>query len=239
MSRVIGRSAAFCLHTRPYRENSVIVQLFTRDAGRIACVAKGIKAATRLRRAQSAVLQPFVPLQVEWFGKSELKTLGAVEAVQPVIPLQESWLFAGLYLNEVLNVLLPEQQEFHELYDRYAGCVAQLAQRAPLEQQLRRFEKSLLEQLGYGIPFAVVDREGRYGGEIEAARYYVYVPDSGFRVAEAGDRTQELFLGKNLHAIAAGQFEQVEVLVTAKQLMRQAMAQVLGQRTINSRQLFL
>lgn len=245
MSRHVSRSAAYCLHSRPYRETSAIVQLFTCEAGRISAIARGIKTAGRLRRHSSATLQLFTPLQVTWSGSGELKTLGSMELEGAVCFLEGKALFAGLYLNELLNALLLGQQEQRELYQAYEHTLQHLAEPASLapmnlELVLRRFERFLLEQLGYGIAFDVVDEQGTHGGALRAAHTYRYAPESGFvevETASAGDRNH-IFSGEHLCRIAADELDSPEVLRAAKQLMRLALAAALGNKTLNSRHLF-
>ena len=67
---------AFLLHAIPYRETSLVVELFTREQGRIGAIAKG---ARRRQSALRPVLMPFQPLRVVWSGRNELRTLIAAE----------------------------------------------------------------------------------------------------------------------------------------------------------------
>jgi len=233
------RSAAFCLHTRPYRESSAILQLFTRDFGKISAVQRGARSVSR--RGRTSVAQPFVVLQVEWFGARELKTIGKLEVETTPRVLRGNALFAGLYLNELLNAVLPEQQEHRLLYDAYEETLARLTNESSLEVSLRQFERWLLEELGYAIPFHAVDREGHHAGDLQSSAYYVYVPESGFRLCDerSGVGHSERFSGEHLLRIAAQTLESPEVLLAAKHLMRQALSVLLGHKSLNSRQLFV
>jgi len=241
MSRSVCRSIAYCLHLRPYRETSAIVHLFTREAGRISVVAKGIKSASRQRRHSLAILQPFTPSQVVWQGKGELKTLAAIEPEGVALLLEGKALFAGLYLNELLNAVLLEQQEHVELYRAYEASLRHLAERENLEPILRRFERFLLEQLGYGIAFEVVDEQGTHGGSLAASRRYRYAPECGFIevVSLSAASQHNIFLGEHLCKISADELDSPEVLRAAKLLMRQTLSALLGGKTLNSRQLFI
>jgi DNA repair protein RecO (recombination protein O) len=72
----IADQPGFVLHSYPYKETSLIVDVFSRDHGRIALVAKGAKRPhSKLR----GVLQTFQPLSVGWSGKAEVRTLTAAE----------------------------------------------------------------------------------------------------------------------------------------------------------------
>lgn len=72
----VDRQPAFVLHTRPYRETSLIVEAITRDYGRMALVAKGVR---RPRSAMRGVLMGFQPLEITWSGKGEVVTLHNAE----------------------------------------------------------------------------------------------------------------------------------------------------------------
>lgn len=241
MTRNVSRSAAYCLHSRPYRETSAIVQLFTRDAGKISAVAKGIKSAGRQRRNSLAILQPFTPLQVAWLGKGELKTLASIELEGAAQFLEGKALFAGLYINELLSVLLLEQQEHAELYQAYETTLGSLAEPDNLEPILRRFERFLLEQLGYGIAFNTVDEQGTHGGALKTSSTYRYAPESGFVevVPQSAGGQSNIFSGEHLCKIAADELDSPEVLRAAKYLMRQTLSAMLGSKVLNSRQLFI
>jgi len=241
MSRNVCRSAAYCLHSRPYRETSAIVQLFSLDAGRVSAVAKGIKSASRQRRNSLAILQPFTPLQVAWLGKGELKTLASIEPEGVAFYLEGKSLFAGLYINELLSILLLEQQEHAELYQAYEITLRSLSEQENMERVLRRFERILLEQLGYGIAFEAVDEQGSHGGALVESSTYRYAPESGFikvTSLNAGDQSN-IFLGEHLCKIAADELDSPEVLRAAKYLMRQTLTAMLGSKILNSRQLFI
>src|SRR5689334_3379961 len=92
----ISSQPGFVLHSYPYKETSLIVELFSRDYGRVPLVAKGAKRPhSKLR----GVLQTFQPLSVSWSGKSEVRTLTGAEWVGGMLPLEKSALLCGFYLN--------------------------------------------------------------------------------------------------------------------------------------------
>lgn len=239
--QVMLQSAGFCLHSRPYRETSAIAYLLTREFGKVSIVAKGIKSSTRQRRHQWAALQPFTPVQAQWSGDGDLKTLISVEVEGVAYALSGRALLAGLYLNELLYGLLPEQQEFTNIYVGYQDALTHLANGNHLEMTLRIFEKSLLEHLGYGIAFCEVNEEGHHQGDLRAGQQYRYVPESGFRLCSLLSRVdqREPYPGEHLLKIAADCYDSPEVLRAARQLMRHALASLLGDKLLNSRQLFL
>ena len=72
----VNNEAGFILHTYPFKETSVVAEVFTRGHGRVALIARGARRPTSTLRG---LMQPFTPLLLSWFGKSDLKTLHAAE----------------------------------------------------------------------------------------------------------------------------------------------------------------
>ncbi|MEK7317494.1 MAG: DNA repair protein RecO, partial [Pseudomonadota bacterium] len=95
----VTNEAGFVLHAHPYRETSLVLDVFTRDHGRVAMVAKGAK---RPHSALRAVLQHFHPIALSWTGRGEVKTLTKAEYVGGMLPLSGDALLSGFYLNELL-----------------------------------------------------------------------------------------------------------------------------------------
>ena len=102
----------YVLHRRPYRETSYIVDFFSLQAGRVSAVAKGVRNSKTDRKS---LLQPFRPLRFQLSGKSELKNLRQIEAGGAVIMLAGTSLFCGMYLNEVINKVMPAGQSSDSL----------------------------------------------------------------------------------------------------------------------------
>lgn len=228
---------AFCLHVRPYRETSVIAQLFTADYGRVPVLARGIKQAGNRRRQAWPLLQPFIPLVVELAGKSDMKVLAAIEACGPAVTLSGESLFAGLYVNELLCRLLAEHVEYVPVFSHYHDVILALSLPGQsLEQSLRRFETRLLDSLGYGIPFVEIDAEGYARGDLQSGCNYRFVGEAGFvRVNSAGD---DVFAGEHLLAFSRDQLDDPATLLAAKRLVRSVFAPLLGSKPLNSRSLF-
>jgi len=139
MSRSAHRvelAAGFVLHRRAYRDTSLIVELFTREYGRLSAFAR----AARGPRARFGPLQPFRPLLLSWSGRGEAPTLTAAEPDGPPPPaLSPAYLFSAFYLNELLLKLTVAHDPQRELYLHYAATVARMAEGAPLEEVLRHF----------------------------------------------------------------------------------------------------
>ena len=226
---------AFVLHHRPYRETSVLLDLLTKEYGRIAAVARGVRQArSRLR----PLLQPFVPLVVSWQGKSELMTLLVAESNGYPSRLQGSCLLSGLYLNELLMRVLPKYDAHPALYTIYENTLVELHRSALPQTALRLFEKKLLEELGYGLPFQY---DAANKQEIMVERYYRFHPEQGFEQCEKQPTRLDhsvIFSGKSLLAFAAEQLCDEESLRDAKRLMRLALAPLLGRSQLHSRKLY-
>ena len=84
MNRVEAQPA-FVLHARAWRETSLLLDVLSRDHGRIGLVARGVRSARS--RTPRSLLQPFAPLQLGWSGRGELSTLNSAEAAGAALPL--------------------------------------------------------------------------------------------------------------------------------------------------------
>ena len=164
---------AYVLHSRSFRETSLIVEAFTREYGRVAVVARGAKSA---RSRWRNVLQPFRPLLLSWNQKSELGTLVAADQVASPPALQGESLYCGMYLNELLMRLLHRGDPHIEVFERYRQVLSELASESPVQPLLRVFEKHLLEAIGYAM---LLDREYNTGVDILPQNWYDYRPDTG------------------------------------------------------------
>lgn len=221
---------AFVLHTYPFKETSLVVELFTRDFGRIAAVAKG---ARRPRSAMRGMLQAFQPLRATWSGRGELRTLHGLEWGEGLLLLQGGALMCGFYLNELLLRLLPREDAHAGLFDYYAAALRQLAAGAPPAATLRRLELRLLQELGYAVPLLPPD-----DGPLEAQRSYGYLPEHGVVPANTPGSSVQLS-GKTLLDMAADDYRDPLTLQQSKQLMRLLLMHYLGDKPLHTRQLLM
>ncbi|HEX4918944.1 MAG TPA: DNA repair protein RecO [Limnobacter sp.] len=148
---------AFVLHSVPYKETSLIVELFCREHGRLPVIAKGAK---RPHSGLRSVLVSFQPLQVRFTGKSEVKTLTHAEWMGQILAPQGKALFASYYLNELLMRGLGREDKHAALFDLYAHTLQALGDEAEMNVCIRRFEVGLLDALGYGIDW-YLDKDGQ------------------------------------------------------------------------------
>ncbi|MEQ1662269.1 MAG: DNA repair protein RecO [Thiobacillus sp.] len=228
----INNEPGFILHTYPFKETSVVAEVFTRSHGRVALIARG---ARRPASALRGLMQPFTPLLLSWFGKADLKTLHAAEWQGGLIAPQGRALMCGFYLNELLLRLLARGDAHEILYERYAVTLDQLAGETcniDYERILRRFEKNLLSEIGYGATF---DREADTRLPIKPGAHYVFQPERG--ALPASGQPGCPVSGQTLIDLATDQFERSATLVEAKALMRSLINHTLGGKPLYTRQL--
>ncbi|HEX8012602.1 MAG TPA: DNA repair protein RecO [Casimicrobiaceae bacterium] len=221
---------AFVLHAYPYRETSAIVEALTSAYGRVAMVARG---ARRARSELRGLLQAFQPLTLSWAGAGELKTLIRAEWRGGLPLVSGSALLCGFYLNELLLKLLPREDAHPRLFDEYEATLARLASGAEQAPVLRRFELTLLAELGYALPLT---HEADTGRPVDPGQRYYYAFERGPRtsVAEPGRRYPQVH-GATLLALAHQEYSAPEAAAEAKRLMREVLDYYLEQRTIVSR----
>jgi DNA repair protein RecO (recombination protein O) len=223
-------SAAFVLHHRPYRESSLLVEVFSRDAGRVSLVARGQRQQTSKKRS---IMQLFQPLWLSWFGHGDLVTLKQVEADQAAYHLTGNASLCGLYLNELLVRLLPLHEAEPEVFDAYQQALAALSQGQEPQIVLRLFEKQLLAQLGYGLQLMWdVDTQQPLNDSTD----YVYHVESGPHRSHA--KAANVISGRSLRHLREEQGFDEKSLRQIKGLMRSVINYYLGGRPLHSRQLF-
>lgn len=202
---------AFILHSRAYRDTSLLIDLFTLNYGLIKVIAKGARTPkTKLR----GLLLPFVPLLVSWSGKTELYTLGKIEPRNINYHLSGNKLISGLYLNELLIRLLPRHDPQPNIFRIYQKTLEELLKTSNIQAPLRLFEKHLLSEIGYGLRWNkdINDQE-----IIKEAKYY-FIPERGF--IKSNDRKQQLIAGSSLLELYNGQFTNATALREIKCLLR-------------------
>jgi len=230
-SRVLGQPG-FVLHSYPYKETSLIVDMFTRDHGRIGVVAKGAKRPLSKLRG---VLQTFQPLSISFSGKSELRTLIDADWVGGMLPLEKTALLCGFYLNELLVKLLARDDPHPKLFDHYVATLNELAHNEPAQIVLRKFERALLKETGVA---ADLMRDTGTRARVEPGELYVVDPERGARMARMGD-TWPVVTGKTLIDMENEHYGDPQTQAQSKQLMRFLLAYHLGGAPLNTRQILI
>ncbi|OGT65692.1 MAG: DNA repair protein RecO [Gammaproteobacteria bacterium RIFCSPLOWO2_02_FULL_47_50] len=223
---------AFILHRRPYRETSLLLDVFSRNYGRIGLLAKGIR---KNKSNKPEILQPHQPLQLAWSGKGELMTLTMAEADKPAYILKDKKLIAGFYLNEIITRMLHQHEAHPDLYMIYDKTLNLLSTETANEQVvIRIFEKRLLDSLGYGL---VLDHDVN-GKKIKPDCDYYYQSDRGPVMDIPGKSDYIKISGFTLLAIKKEKFDSTQILHEAKLLMRFILKNHLGGKPLASRKLY-
>lgn len=224
-------SPAFILHQRVFRESSFLLDIFSRDHGRISLVAKGVR---KQKRSQAGLLQIYQPLLLSWQGRRDLQTLTAVEPNGPAYLLRAESALCGLYINELMMKLLPLGESESNLYIDYQKALFGLQEALQNEITLRLFEKQLLSHLGYGL---VLDQDVETGEPIDDGKDYYYVADEGLYCWQTGQQRNRIS-GRSLQHLVTEQDFDEKSLNEIKQLMRMVIHFYLGDKPLRSRELF-
>ncbi len=232
-SKVDGQPA-FVLHTLPFRETSLIVEVFTRDFGRMALLARG---ARRPRAAIRGLLLGFQPLEVAWAGKGEVLTLMKADWQGGLPLLGGEALFCGYYLNELLMHLLPREDAHPQLFSSYYAMLMRLANDETGKQReaaLRCFEKALLRELGYGLML----RHDAAGLAVQADDCYTYRMEQGPVRLTHAEEAPQVVRGKTLLDLDIEDFDDPRTRIESKQLMRTLITYYLGGKELETRRIF-
>ena len=222
---------AFVLHSYPFRETSLILEVFSRQYGRVALVARG---ARRPRSALRGLLMGFQPLLLSWFGKHELRTLHGAEWQGGQPQLQGTALLCGFYLNELLLNLMARDDPHESLFDYYQQTLQRLGQEDDHAFTLRCFEKHMLQELGYAL---LLENEADGGKPIVPDRNYRYILERG-AIAETADSSHGIPVsGKTLLDMAADDYRDVNSARQSKQLIRILLDHHLAGKTLHTREL--
>jgi DNA repair protein RecO (recombination protein O) len=229
----VDLNPAFILHRRPYRETSLLLDVFSRDHGRICLLAKG---ARRAKTGISEILQPYQRLQLAWSGKSELMTLTKAESDHAGYSLKDKRLIAGFYLNELIARMLHMHEAHADLFTAYDESLKALAD-PDLDEQvaIRLFEKRLLKSIGYGL---VLDHDVQSGRSIDDHHDYYYQADRGPARKAPSTSDYIKISGQTLLAIDREYFDTGKCLGEAKQLMRYILNKHLDNKPLASRVLY-
>ena len=211
---------AWVLHARPYRNSSLVLDMFSAGRGRLGVVARGGR--------RNHLLQPFRPLLVSFTGRGELLNIQQVESAGSALPLAGRALYCGMYLNELLVRLLHRNDPHPGLMAPYEATLHALATDVPAQDVLlRHFELALLDELGYSFSLT----EDATGAPLRAGQAYRLDPEQGLVPAASG------WPGSALLAMAAGDWQD-ETRRVARDVLRAALAPHLGARPLVSRELF-
>jgi DNA repair protein RecO (recombination protein O) len=228
----IDQQPAYILHSRAYRESSQLLEVFSRDHGRLGAVARGARGS---RSRWKGVLQPFRPLLLGWTQRGELATLVSADQVAAPPPLAGEAAFCGLYMNELLVRLLHRNDPHPEVFERYRDTLGGLASGENVQPWLRLFEKHLLDATGFGL---LLDHESGGHAPLRADAWYEYRPDLGaVRVADSACDSASVVSGRSLLALNTEEITGAD-LPGLRTLMRKVICHHLGDKPLASDALY-
>lgn len=222
---------ALVLHTRHYRNTSLLLEVLTRSRGRLGLVARGV----RRKRSQTApLLQPFRPLALNWRLRGELGTLLQVESAGQPLALMGRALISGFYLNELLLRLLGRDDPQPGLFEAYLLALERLSDSEFDEAvALRTFERDLLQILGYGLPLT----KAVGGALLNAEQWYRYDPERGAEPVADSAAAGLIVQGGTLIGLAEPRITPA-VARESRALMRAALKPHIGTRPLKTRELY-
>jgi DNA repair protein RecO (recombination protein O) len=232
-SRRVQLQPGYVLHHRPYRDTSRILELFTRDYGRVSVFARGARAARKSGASLIPILQPFNRLLVSWTGKGEAGQLTAAEFDGAISALPPDRLVSGFYLNELLLKLFARHDGHADVFALYDATLAALKTDASSVRALRIFEKRLLDALGYGL---ALERDVESGLPLQADVAYRYRIDQGPVRINGVAEGVGIFSGRALLALAREDLGDAAICTEVRALLRAALDRCLEGKELRSRQ---
>lgn len=231
MFKTLTLEPAIVLHTRAYKETSLIVDIFTRNYGRVSIVAKGAK---RPKSKLGVIKTPSSLFLISCRGRSDLKTLTHCE-LNKYFDLSPNRFNSLVYLNELLVKLLEKEDSHPEIFDNYlavCNCLSNLRGK-DLERHLRAFELNLLKEIGYGLDLKF---EANSNNEIKEEGVYGFNPIIGFQPVNDESNKKNHYTGKDIINFSKGDLSSPQTLSASKQIMREAIDFHLGNKPLKIRE---
>lgn len=230
--RRVQQQPGFILHHRPFRDSSQILDIVTRDHGKVAVVARGSRGG---KSRLAGVLRPFLPLRVSWVAKSDLGTLTGAEAAGPPAGMTGDALLSAYYVNELLLNFLHRYDPQPEIFSLYEQVLDALVGKREVAACLRAFEFEFLTLLGYAVN---LDHEFGSQQALDPVRHYEFRMEQGAVPVERSEG-RLVFTGAELRAVAEQRFEDEGVLKIANRLMRDIIGFHLGGKELKSRKVLM
>jgi len=222
---------AYVLHARPWRETSLLVEALTLEHGRIGLLARGVHGPKK--QALRAALQPLQSIRFDAVMSGELAQLRRAESQDAAPRLHGQAMLAAFYVNELVLRLAPRQDPLPELYDAYGQVRAQLAGASALAWALRRFERDLLDALGFGFDWTCAAD----GQPLDPAARYRLDPQEGpLRLLSERSTAERrgLATGAALLALGEDRMPDAADLASLRPQMRAVLLHHLGGRGLKS-----
>ncbi len=222
----------YILHRRDYSESSLILEVFSREHGRVNLIAKGAK---RNKKQQGINHNLYQKYHMSWVARSELGTLTNIELAALSDSLKPEVMMTGFYMNELMLRLLHKHEAHPELFDSYDITIQQLLNDKSEQIVLRYYEKILLQSLGYGV---ILDHEVETGEALNSEKEYYYQFDFGPSLTTNNIKSGINVSGKTLLELDAETLSDVENINEAKVLLKSILNQHLGEKPLASRELY-
>ncbi|KRG83690.1 DNA recombination protein RecO [Stenotrophomonas daejeonensis] len=221
----------YVLHARPWRETSLLVEVLTQEHGRVGLLARGVQGPKK--QALRAALQPLQSIRFDAVLAGELAQLRRAESQDAAPRLHGHAMLAAFYVNELVLRLAPRHDPLPELHHAYGEIRRRLGEAGGLAWSLRRFERDLLEALGFGFDWA----HAADGQPIDPAARYRLDPQEGplrlLSERNAGER-RGLATGTALLALAEDRLPAAADLASLRLQMRAVLLHHLGGRGLKS-----
>jgi len=225
---------AMVLHTRPYTESSLLIDIFARDHGRFMLLSKG---ARRQKSALRGVLAPFQPLLVSWSARSQLGILTNAEVRGYTPKPTGDCLQSCYYLNELILKLLHRFDPHPDLYEYYESAVHQLiSETKDPSELLRIFEKRLLQEIGFAL---ILDHDCETGEVIQKDVEYQYFSNRGPMARSVSSEGSVRVSGKTLEALNSERIVSPLERTQARNLTRTLIQDLLGNKSLRTRRVMM
>lgn len=223
----VSLEPAFILHQYPYRDSSLLLEIFSREHGRVGLVARAARSAKSAWRGQ---LQVFELLSLSWFSRGDLGTLTGAELSGSAARKKASLPLSAWYLNELIMRLLTRHDPHPGLFDAYQHALEYLL--LAEEPALRQFEKKLLIELGYGL---LLDHDADTGEPLVMETLYEYQLEKGPVKCHAKVASGLYLHGASLLALHEDSPGDERACREVKNLMRTVLSYYLGSKPLKSR----
>ena len=224
--------SSYILHSHKYKETSLLLDVFSKEFGRVGLIAKG---ARNNKKQQGIGFNQYQRYLISWIAKTELGTLTEIEPFEPMTSLKDHKALSGFYLNEIIMRLLHKHEPHPELFDIYDLTLKRLFKGEAEETILRYFEKALLHSLGYGL---VLNVDVKTGEQIMENSDYYYEFDHGPSKQSFNSTDSCKVSGKTLLELDNESLVEPKQISEAKYLLRKVLSKYLGNKPLASRELY-
>jgi len=214
----------YILHRKQYRENSYIIDIFSKKHGKIRAITRGIA------KNKKALIQPFTPCYISWSIKTELASVSSIEARGISPPLVDRRLLCAFYINELVMKSIPSSDPYPNLFSAYESTLRTLVATQDINIPLRIFEKILLDEIGYGLPLADIKQDKN------RALWYEFSQKTGFMPKHS--QTTYSIAATTLLDLYQNKITTTQGAKECKRLMQFALEPILAKYSIKSRMIW-